>query len=297
MACLASALAMATESVALHPVADTTLFESDPNNNLGATPTFVSGTTSGNLGQPFRSRAMMTFDVAGKVPSGATIASAELTLTVVRIPGPAVNSNFDLHRLLEPWGEGNKNSTTGLQATTGESTWISRFFLLPQWAAPGGAPGTDFLTAVSASTFVQGLGEYTFAATSNLTADVQFWLDNTNANFGWILLSQAEATASTARRFASREAATGAPVLVVNYLLPPLVTNLTRQDSNLTFQFNVEAGYDYAVEYADAIPATNWLTLTNFGAKLAGFEATVTNSLDAAPSRFYRLSRVPCGCR
>lgn len=288
---------LSAQSATLHPVADTTLFETDPNNNLGATPNFVSGTTAGSAGEPFRSRAVMKFDVASQMPPGATVISAALTLTVVKIPGVPANSTFELHRLLEPWGEGNKNNSSGIQATTGEATWISRFFLLPQWATPGGAPGTDFSTNVSASTFVQGLGSYTFASTSNLTADVQFWLANASANFGWILMTQDEATSSTARRFASREAPMGGPVLVVEYLLPPVMADMARQDSTVAFHFNVEAGFDYAVEYAETLPATSWLVLTNFGAKAAGFEATVTNSIEVVPSRFYRLSRVPCNCR
>ena len=65
---------------------------------------------------------------------------------------------------------------------------------------PGGKEGTDFLTDSSALTPVSGRTNYTFVSTSNLVADVQFWLDNTNSNFGWILISQDEATASTARR-------------------------------------------------------------------------------------------------
>src|SRR5206468_7016882 len=173
--CAATCVSLA-DSVTLHPVADTTLFETSPNNNLGAHTDFIAGTTAGSAGQPFRNRALLKFDIGGQIPTGATITSASLTLSVVKTPSVPANSTFGLHRLLVSWGEGNKTSSLGLQATTGEATWISRLFLLPQWALPGGKEGTDFLTDTSASTFVSGRGGYTFVSTSNLVADVQFWL-------------------------------------------------------------------------------------------------------------------------
>jgi len=42
----------------LVPVADTTLFETSPDINLGATPNFVAGNTANN----FRDRALVKFD-------------------------------------------------------------------------------------------------------------------------------------------------------------------------------------------------------------------------------------------
>ena len=69
------------------------------------------------------------------------------------------------------------------------------------------------------------------------------------------------------------------------------------QNTNITFHFTVEAGYDYAVQYVDRLPADNWLVLTNIGSKATGFEAAATDSFETVPSRFYRLSRVPCNCR
>src|SRR5438876_186034 len=237
--CEANCVALA-DSVTLHPVADTTLFETTPNNNLGASTDFIAGTTAGSSGEPFRNRALLKFDVAGQIPTGATITSASLTLLVVKAPIVPANSIFGLHRLLVSWGEGNKSSSLGLQATTGEATWISRLFLLPQWAVPGGKEGTDFLTDSSAVAPVSGRTNYTFATTSNLVADVQFWLDNTNSNFGWILISQDEATASTARRFASREAGANAPTLVIEYTVgqtqPPRLSQLSLLGDTVTFQ-------------------------------------------------------------
>src|SRR2546427_6017298 len=107
------------DSVTLHPVADTTLYETTPNNNLGANTDFIAGTTAGNAGQPYRNRALLRFDVSGQIPTGAAITSATLTLLVVKTPSVPANSAFNLHRLLVSWGEGSKTGSLGLQATTG----------------------------------------------------------------------------------------------------------------------------------------------------------------------------------
>jgi hypothetical protein len=282
------------ESVTLHPVADTTLFETTPHNNLGANTDFIAGTTAGNAGQPYRNRALLRFDIAGQIPAGAAITSATLTLLVVKIPSPPTSSTFDLQRLLVSWGEGNKGGSLGLPATMGEATWTSRFSPLPQWTVPGGKPGTDFLTDTSASKFVSGNGPYTFATTSNLVADVQFWLDNTNSNFGWILISEDEATASTARRFASREAGTNAPTLVIEYTAgqtqaqPPRMSQVSLLGDAVSFQFVVEPQRPYAVEFNSALDTTNWLTLTNIAAQLAPTNITASDPVTAS-QRFYRV--------
>src|SRR5262245_50894548 len=71
--------------------ADTTLFQNNPDNNLGSQTDFVAGTTR-NLQ---RSRGLLRFDIAGAVPAGATINSVTLTLTVVKQSfSGAVNSTF-----------------------------------------------------------------------------------------------------------------------------------------------------------------------------------------------------------
>jgi hypothetical protein len=291
--CAAPVLPLA-DTVTLNPSADTTLFETDPDNNMGATPSLVSGTTAGVLRQPFRSRAVMRFNVAGVTPAGAVITSATLKLTVVKIPSAPSNSEFGLHRMLVRWGEGNKNDKTGSQATTGESTWNSRMFLLPQWGAPGGKAGTDFATDTSSSTFVSGLGPYTFASSPNMVADVQFWLDSTNSNFGWILISQDEASDSTARRFASREGGANAPALVIEYnagqtqAQPPRLGQISLQGGAVSFQFDVEPQRPYTVEFNNALAATNWLTLTNIAAQPAPTNITVSDSTTAS-QRFYRV--------
>src|SRR6516162_5918329 len=89
------------DTVTLHPVADTTLFETYPDNNFGRYY-LVAGTTS-RQGQ--RSRALVRFDPTN-IPPGSVITSVQLSLVVNRSPHVPLSSNFDLYRMLVAWDEG-----------------------------------------------------------------------------------------------------------------------------------------------------------------------------------------------
>ena len=86
---------------------------------------------------------------------------------------------------------------------------------------------------------------------------------------------------------------------VVATLLPqaPLIGDLQRQGSALSFRFIGEPPYDYFVEYAGSLPAPSWLSLTNFRAKTAAIQAVVTDALTNSSARFYRIRKQPCFCR
>lgn len=252
-------------TVTLEPSADTALWELGPDNNLGGT-LLSSGTTA----IPSKSRTLVKFDVAGSVPAGATITAARLRLVVVRVPGPngpLVPSNFNLHRMLLSWEEGNKTSLIGDPASSGETTWNNRFhsFISPtRWSTPGAGPGVDFETTVSSSALVMTLGSYDFI---DLAADVQLWLNNSNVNFGWILISDAEDQSPSAVRLGSREslAPSERPQITIEYTLPtmPHIDSITAVAGNqFSIQFNVRAGHAYVVECrADlSVPGT---TCTN----------------------------------
>jgi hypothetical protein len=86
---------------------------------------------------------------------------------------------------------------------------------------------------------------------------------------------------------------------VAAILLPPapVIEGLEREASLLRFRFTGVPAYDYLVEYTDSLPASNWLSLTNFRAKLQTIEAVVTDPLTNGPARFYRVRRQDCLCR
>lgn len=208
--------------VTLTAVADTSIFESRPDSNLGGT-TLVAGTNQ----QYSKSRALFRFDLSS-LPFEATITEVHVTLNVTRRPDPdqhggPTDSDFSLFRLLADWGEGNGADATGSNAQPGDATWNDRHFSTTPWASPGGLAGTDYASDSSATTSVGGVGTYVWGSSTELIADAQAWLADPATNFGLILISQTEGTAGTARRFASQEQPGGdisAPQLEITYTIP-----------------------------------------------------------------------------
>jgi hypothetical protein len=196
-------------SLTLAPVADTTLQSAYPTNNFGADSSFQAG----GRRYPGVARGLLQFDIAGAVPAGATIDSVSLTLTVTRTPSGGASSVFDLHRVLESWGEGNNSGRGGMPADLNETDWNVRFAPGTPWHTPGGT----FLATVSAAQMIGGDGSYTFASTGSLVSDVQLWLNDPSRNFGWELISERENIQTTIRRFGSRDAGAAAPVLTISY--------------------------------------------------------------------------------
>src|SRR6266576_2911643 len=90
-------------TIAVPSVADTTISQSYPENNLGGESFLQSGLND----NAEVSRALLKFDIAGNLPANATIQRVTLTLTVAQ--SISVNASFfSLHRALQPWGEGSK---------------------------------------------------------------------------------------------------------------------------------------------------------------------------------------------
>jgi len=277
VACAGLALALRAESLTLQPVADTYLSEQLPDSNLGKGPEMVIGTQGMSAGAT-KNRGLIRFDLTGHIPPGSRIASVALRLSIVKVPSLGADSTFELRRVLQPWNET-------------EATW-NRSAMNAPWSAPGGAAPTDFSDTASAAQSVAGRGNYTFASTTNLIADLQSWVDNSDANFGWIVLTRLEDVEKTARRFASREGPTNAPALLIEYTagqFQPLQMSETRKAGDrLIFQFNAQPQQTYSVELNNAMGTTNWQTLTNIAAQPVATNITVSDSLIAS-QRFYRV--------
>lgn len=203
-------------------VADTSLFQANPDSEQGRAP-LVAGTNY-NGG---RSRALFRFDL-GSLPPGAVVSSVELSLYVSRVPdpdmhGPPVSYDFSLHRLLVSWGEGTGSSVSGSVPMPGDATWNERHFGSAAWASPGAAIGMDYTEASSATTAVADIGGYVWSSVG-LVDDVKAWQENPASNFGFILASEDETSQGSARRFGSREQLGGEvlpPRLTVAYSLVP----------------------------------------------------------------------------
>ncbi|MEY2409128.1 MAG: hypothetical protein QOF48_1798 [Verrucomicrobiota bacterium] len=210
--------------VTLNPAHDATLIEIAPNRNNGAEQWFMAGTTQNGT----RNRGLLQFDFTGIIPANAIITSVDLSLEVTRVPGCGlVSSQFSLHQMLTSWGEGAKFAVDnqggqGDDATAGEVTWNRRFVGGAAWGAPGGLEDVDFAAVSSGLLNIYGTGDspYHFVD-AQMALDVQNWVNNPAANFGWMLMTDAENTPFTARRFGSHEDANVSPILTVYFEVVP----------------------------------------------------------------------------
>ena len=147
-------------------------------------------------------RTVIAFDVAAKIPAGATIKSASLTLHLSRTAaGPQTVS---LHMLLVDWGEGASDASDseggGGPPAAQDATWLHTFFDTVTWATPGG----DYSPVPSAEQTVGADGSSYTWTSDKMAADVQAWVDNPSSNFGW-LVRGGEDENGTTKRFDSKD--------------------------------------------------------------------------------------------
>jgi hypothetical protein len=221
-------------TVELNPSKDNTLYQTSTGNlSNGAGDAFFSGRTGPNAGNRIH-RGVLAFDLS-QIPAGSTVTAVSLRLRMSRT-AQNTNQNISLHRLNRDWGEGTSNAGgeegAGAPATTGDATWLHNFFNTSFWTNAGG----DFQAAASATTAVGAVGDYTWQS-QGLIDDVQGWVNNPASNFGWAVIGN-EAVSQTAKRFNSREAAAGKPLLTVTYTPPaqaePGVLELTQAQLEVT---------------------------------------------------------------
>lgn len=207
-------------TVTLNPGMDTTLYDEDGSLANGAGEFIFAGVT--RIGAV--RRGLIAFDVPGAIPAGATVLAVTLTMNLSQTTaGPEPVS---LHAVLTEWSEGASdavaNEGKGAPADADDATWTATGVGGAAWNTPGG----DFAEPSSASIMVTDKGQtFTWGPSPEMTADVQGWLDDPSANFGWLLLANEEGT-RTAKRFDSRQNIEGfpepqPPVLTVTYLPPP----------------------------------------------------------------------------
>lgn len=197
----------------IQPLQDNTLYQ-DPMGGLsnGAGEHIFAGLTATGAIR----RALLVFDIAGNVPSGARIVGATLTLHVTRTI--ASQQNVSLHLLLAGWGEGTSNAFgqegMGATATAGDATWLHTYYPGSYWATPGG----DYASTASATRSVGFFGPHTWSS-AQMVSDVQAWLDAPGTNFGWIVVgAEPPGGFVTAKRFGSRNGSAGLrPTLTVAF--------------------------------------------------------------------------------
>ena len=119
-------------------------------------------------------------------------------------------------------------------------------------------------------------------------ADVQYWLDHPQSNFGWMLICQTESENFTARRFGSRENTNKSPFLTIQFIPPLRIDAAQRTNDDFRILFTAAPGLTYTVEFQDSLAGGPWSPLTNFPpASIA--TNRIAADLIAQPRRFYRL--------
>lgn len=283
------------KTVTFKAAADTSLFELTPDNNLGGSDTLVAGT----IAQLTKSRALIRFAPDfSLIPADASIVGVSLQLSVVSTPGGGgANSNFELHRMLRPWNEGTQIGKTGSPAQAGEPTWNARSFPAGSWSRPGGAAGTDFEAKASSSAAVTGLGRYEWSSNDQMKLDLAAWQADPSRNYGWILLSDAEATSQSARRFGSRDSGADAPTLVVEYVLPPEqveIDEIQLIEDFALLHLDLAKDIRYAVQFKDDLsPGTPWQTKEVLGPFTEATHWVFADPRSNQKQRFYQLQTLP----
>lgn len=273
--------------ITLNPVADTSVMEISPFNNLGAVQSLAIGVTATESA----ARGLVRFDLSS-VPANAVVTSAELSMVVVRQGAFVEDSTFDLHRLLVAWGEGNKGAGiltgSGTPATDGEASWVARLSPLTFWGSGGGAAGSDYKAEPSSS--AETASTMVFESTADMVSDVQSWLGNPSSNFGWLVKDNFEGSAQTARRMGSRENAGAMPQLVVNYTVVEALrmTDVVVNQGQLCFRFQATAGKRYRVERRVLVDSGDWTLVQDIPPAATSGPIEICDAIGAGTG-FYRV--------
>lgn len=211
---------------------DTSIFEEAEDRSSGEGPLILAGVTSNRGGNDFYiRRGLMSFDIAGYLPSGAMLESAVLELTIAKVPDEKfLGTAQSLHRVTSEWGAPTGGMGSGASgppgrgtvAVAGDATWTNRLTGSAAWESAGG----DYIGAASATVGVSpAVNEVTTWSSLGLVNDVQLWLDDPTQNFGWILIGS-ETFEKNARGYYSSDntdpaAAGNAPRLILNYSIIP----------------------------------------------------------------------------
>lgn len=201
----------AWELIELAPSQDNTLYETAADEegiknemSNGSGNSLFVGRTGLDAGYK-RRRALLQFDVENSLPPGAEIIYTDLSLYQAKAAPNSPPAVIGLHRVLQSWGEGASNAIgpegQGAFAEPPDATWHHSIYPDIPWTVQGGS----FEEVPSAvSTIGRELRRFSWDCSPTLLADLQFWQENPESNFGWVMVG-GEATGFSAHKFSSRE--------------------------------------------------------------------------------------------
>lgn len=295
VAALGVQFSLRADSIDLPAVADTFINDAAPDANAGATAWIDVGTDGPVNGPAGKRRGLIRFSLAG-IPSGSTITSAVLRLTVAKTPGQGpADSSMAAYRMHADWVQGTKTGQNGAAATAGEPTWNARAHGSAAWTAPGAAD--DAQTTASATVAVDSTPGATYAwSGAGMVQDVQLWLDNPAQNFGWLLRSLSEDTERTVRGFASSEAAAGRPVLQIGFTPQTSSSNAAPTVAIISptnnASFTVPATVNIVIESSDSDGSVTNVQLLNGSSSITNFSASPYSVALSLPPGTHLLSAI-----
>jgi hypothetical protein len=275
--------------------ADTSLMEWTPDFNLGGQSDLPAGTLGANAGT-MRSRVLLRFDLR-EFPAGLRVESAFVRWEVTREPVVPPVASFGLHRVLVGWeeGQGSGNLPGGERAVAGESTWGSQAFGTSNWSEPGMGSGVDYEVLPDATEEVSGLGMYEFEVGAQGVATVQGWIEDPSRNHGWLLRTDDESVARSARRWGSREGGKGAVLRmrVTGMEMAPRFTGIEVMGDEVRLRFVGANGVTYDMQATAEPGAAEWPVIETLPPVEGGEERMVTLTGPLAAQQYYRLFRRP----
>ena len=261
------------QTVTLSPLQSAVIYENKPDNTKGDPSFFPIGKSNGGTVK----RGLMKFDIAGNVPSGATIDSVKLTIGYSQGSVPGVDPTINFHPIISNfgWTAGLGGAPQdGTAANPGELTWNNAAHGSIAWASPGGGSGIDFTAAPTASTVISGYGTYVW---TGMKTEVQAWLDNPVINGGWMIKSN-ETNFGSAVRLDS-DASTSEPSLLIYY------KTATSMDEN-----SIETALEVYPNPTNGAVNLKLDGLNNFSLKVFNQYGQLVHDIDNVASSKYQLN-------
>jgi hypothetical protein len=244
-----------SQSDQIPPFKDNTIYSEGDSSNGKGDYLFTGINNNGN-----ERRALIQFDLSFLTDTDSLI-SASLQMYMSKTTSDY--RNVMLYRVKKAWGEGTSNAIFeeggGATAASGDATWNYAYYDTNQWINPGG----DFDSIPSDSLQINQTGVYTWSGIGVLR-DVNYWRENPDSNFGWIVIAKGQAPSS--KRFNSGNNSENQPLLILQKFQ---AINSLHSTTNNTFQIfpNPSSG-EFSITQNEDSPIQSIRVLSLTGAEI-----------------------------